>query len=174
MALTPRQEEYLKSLPRNVARASVKIFEWNEHSLEVARLVIESIKAADRQLNVYLRGSVPLKIAGQKDIDLTSVDSATKFQIHISRLKSVLGKPEKINSSSVVWHFRRSGYEVSFYIVDSAQSDQLLRQDRIHHLLLNNPSLLEDYQRLKISMDGQPYHSYQKAKFEFFTHLLSK
>ena len=100
--LSDRQKEYIKSLPKETAEKPVMIFPWDERGLEIAQSVINDIHSVEPTLEVFLRGSLPLRIAGQKDIDITSLDVSSNFEIHKLNLEKVLGIPNKINDSSIV------------------------------------------------------------------------
>jgi len=121
--LTTRQKEYINNLSTEVASKPVVIYPWEENGLDVAESVIKDIHSIEPNLEVFLMGSTPLKIAGQKDIDMTSVDSASKFEFHKEKPGRIFGKPSVENESSIVWHFIKNGYEIGFYIVDSIKSD---------------------------------------------------
>src|SRR3989344_4596754 len=172
--LSDRQKEYIKNLPKETAEKPVMIFPWDKKGLEIAQSVIDNIHSAEPDLEVFLRGSLPLKIAGQKDIDLTSIDSVSSFELHKLKLEEVLGTQSKINDNSLVWHFVKEGYEVSFYIVDPEKSAQLQRQTRMDDLFKNNPTLLAQYEQLKLSLNNKPYRFYLESKYEFFNKILAK
>lgn len=170
--LTNRQREYINNLPKEIADKPVEIFHWEEKSLDIAQAIIDSIKSVEPELKVFLRGSTPLKISGQRDIDLTCNDSILSFDAHKEKLEPVLGKASKQNDSSVVWHFLKDGYEISFYMVDPTKSDQLERQTRMDNLFKNNPQLLTEYENLKVSLKGVTYQVYLEKKYEFFNRIL--
>ena len=172
--LSDRQKEYIKNLSKETAEKPVIIFPWDKKGLEIAQSVIDNIHSVEPDLEVFLRGSLPLKIAGQKDIDLISVDTISSFESHKLKLEKVSGKPNKINGSSIVWHFIKEDYEVGFYIVDPEKSDQLQRQTRMDDLLKNNPTLLTQYEQLKLSLNNKPYRFYLEKKYEFFNKILAK
>ncbi|MBP6943096.1 MAG: hypothetical protein KBB55_03585 [Candidatus Buchananbacteria bacterium] len=169
--LTDREREYINNLPQEIAEKPVEIFQWEAKSLDIAQSVIDSVKFVDPGLTVFLRGSVPLKISGQKDIDLTCNDSVSSFDAHKAKLEPVFGKASKQNDSSVVWHFLQDGYEISFYIVDPEKSDQLARQTKLDSLFKSQPHLLKEYEDLKVSLAGVPYKVYLEDKFEFFNRI---
>lgn len=170
--LTSRQKDYINNLPKEIAEKPVEIFPWENRGLDIAKSVIDSIKSSDSKLKVFLRGSVPLKIAGQRDIDLTCNDLASTFENHIEKLKKVLGVPSKQNDSSIVWHFFKDGYEISFYVVDPTKSDQLDRQTKMYSLFKNNHVLLSEYEKLKLSLNGVSYKTYTEEKYIFFNQIL--
>lgn len=172
--LSDRQKEYIKNLPKEVAEKPVTIFPYEERGLEIAQVVINDIHSVEPNLEVFLVGSLPLKIAGRRDIDITSNDSVSNFGIYKTKFKKVLGMPSKINDSSVVWHFNKEGYEVSFYIVDAEKSDQLQRQMQTNNLFKNNSTLLTQYEKLKLSLNDKPYRFYLEKKYEFFNEILAK
>lgn len=172
--LSDRQKEYIKNLPNEIAEKPVIIFPWEERGLEIAQAVIDDIHSVEPTLEVFLMGSLPLKIAGQRDIDITSNDFASNFEIHKMKFKKVLGMPSKINDSSIVWHFTRVNYEVSFYIIDPEKSDQLQRQKQMNDLFKKSPTLLAKYEQLKLSLNNSSYKFYLEKKYEFFNKVLAK
>lgn len=172
--LSDRQKEYIKNLPKETAEKPVIIFPYEKRGLEIAQTVINDIHSVEPNLKAFLMGSLPLKIAGQRDIDITSNDSVSNFEIYKTKFKKELGMPSKINDSSIVWHFSKGGYEISFYIVDPEKSDQLQRQMQMNNLFENNPALLTQYEKLKLSLNGRPYRFYLEKKYEFFNEVLAK
>ena len=169
--LTDRQKDYLKKMPIEIAKKPVEIFTWNQRSLEIAADLTDKVKKADCNLEVFLVGSTPLKIAGEKDIDLTSSVSSSDFQKQTIKLEKIFGKPNKINESSVVWHIVVDNYNVGFYLVDPEKSDQLKRQLYMDNLFRKNLYLLKNYEQLKISLHGFSHLEYTKRKFEFFNKI---
>jgi GrpB-like predicted nucleotidyltransferase (UPF0157 family) len=172
--LSDRQKEYIKNLPKEIADKTVSIFPYEERGLEIAKTVIDDIYSIEPNLEVFLVGSLPLKIAGQRDIDITSNNSVSNFEIYKTKFENILGIPNKINDSSIVWHFNKGDYEISFYIVDPTKSDQLQRQVQLNNWFKSNPRLLIEYEKLKLSLNGRPYKFYLERKCEFFNEILAK
>lgn len=172
--LTKRQITYLANLPKEIGDKAVKIFPWDKHGIEVAQRVINDIKSVESTLEVFLRGSVPLKIAGQKDIDLTCCVLVSQIPYYQDKFNKFFNKNGKLNEDSVVWHFIIDGYEVGFYIIDPTKSDQMRRQNCMHNLFMNSPKLLLEYEQLKLSLNNVPYKHYLEKKFEFFNRLIGE
>src|SRR4051812_32692749 len=77
--LTPNQERYLSKIPDD---QKVKVLPWNFHGFDIAKEVIGEIKSALPNNEVVFIGSLPLKIAGQKDIDLSVISPSKDFRLH--------------------------------------------------------------------------------------------
>ena len=169
--LTPRQIKYLENIPKELADKPVQILSWKEQGLTTASVIIAEANIAAPDTTFHLVGSVPLRIAGLRDIDIVCAITQSSFTEYREKLSKIFGKPNKQNASSIVWHFERDGYEVSLYITDPELSDQLERQVREYELLKKNPKLLRTYERLKLALNGQPYRLYQEKKREFFNTL---
>lgn len=75
--LTEGQTKYLAKVPDD-QKMVVKPF--NPKGLEVANQIIAEIKAVEPDLEAICVGSVPLKIAGQEDIDINVVWRASVFK----------------------------------------------------------------------------------------------
>lgn len=166
--LTPNQEKYLLNFSDN---EMMTIVPWEPRGLNIAQTVINEINSATPGLEVIFIGSLPLRIAGQRDIDLSILSPAQDFPIHQAKLEKKIGKPNVIDQTSIGWHFRREDYGVSVYLTDPITS-QVQEQIDVFNLLKNDPSLLKEYEQIKLESADKPYKEYQRRKYEFFNRVL--
>ena len=166
--LTPNQERYLSKISDD---QKMVVLPWDPHGLDIAQNVIDDIKSILPNNEVLFIGSLPLKIAGQKDIDLSVLSPASDFPLHQPKLEEKFGKPDKLGVTSIGWHFQREGWDVGIYLTDPISS-QVQEQIDIFNLLKNNPDLLKEYEQIKIDAKDQPYKEYQRRKYEFYNRLL--
>ncbi len=166
--LTPNQEKFLSFVPENT---SVSVYPWNSAGLEIAKQLISEIHSLLPNYEVVLIGSLPLKIAGQKDIDLCVLSPVNHFSKCQPKLEEKIGKPYKFAATSIGWHFKRQGWEVEIYLTDPVSSDVKEQMD-VFKLLQENPQFLTEYEKIKLENANKPYKEYQKKKYEFYNRIL--
>lgn len=170
--LLERQHNYIRDLPEEIAEKPVAIYPWEERGLLIANSIVADIKNADPSLEVFLGGSLPLKIAGQRDVDIVGVCPEAEFDFHRARLATIFGHPQKEDQASVVWHFIKDDYVIGVYLTNPIASDQFKRQSEMFDLFKKRPDLLKQYEDLKLASDGIPYKIYQQRKYEFFNAII--
>ena len=167
--LTERQIKYLAKVPDD-QKMVVKPF--NPKGLDVAERIIADIKAIEPGLEVMLLGSLPLKILGQEDIDISVFCIKSEQPQHIDNFKKLLGEPTRIGQNSTGWDFKKEGFNVSVWLTDpTAQTTK--DQVKIFNLLKENPELLREYENIKENAKNLTYKEYQKRKYEFYNRVLA-
>lgn len=166
--LTPNQQKYLSSVPENT---SVSVYPWDATGLEIAKELISEIGSVLPNNEVMFIGSLPLKIAGQKDIDLSVLSPADDFPRCQPKLEKKFGKPDKVGATSIGWRFDRQGWEVEIYLTDPLSSE-LKEQLDVFNTLKANSGLLKEYEKIKLDNANKPYKEYQKKKYEFYNQIL--
>lgn len=166
--LTKGQANYLAKVPDD-QKMVVKPF--NPRGLEIANQVIAEIKEIEPELEVILLGSLPLKILGQEDIDISAFCIKSEQSKHIDNFKKLFGEPNRGGINSVGWDFQREGFSVSVWLTDPTV-ETTKQQVAIFNLLKNNPELLEEYAKIKEEAQYLPYKEYQKRKYVFFNRIL--
>ncbi len=112
-------------------------------------------------------GATALGIAGQNDIDIYIVSKPSKFGEYLPALKRLFGKPKSTHKTFIEWSFTKEGFKVEVYLTEPPK-----RHVKIYKILKSNKKLLKEYEKLKLSFDGKSYRDYQKAKYEFYNHIL--
>src|ERR1044072_5283826 len=102
--LTEGQINYLSKVP-NDQKMIVKPF--NPKGLEIVNQIIAEIKAIEPDLEVICIGSLPLKIAGQEDIDVNAYCIKDEQEKHIPSFKKLYGEPSRVGKNSIGWAFTR-------------------------------------------------------------------
>jgi hypothetical protein len=166
--LTPNQERYLSKIPDD---QKMVVLPWDPHGLEIAQGVIDELKSILPDNEVIFIGSLPLKISGQKDIDLSVLSPSADFPLHQPKLEEKFGKPDKLGVTSIGWHFEREGWEVGIYLTDPVTS-QVQEQIDVFNMLKNNPELLKEYEQIKLDAKDLTYKQYQIKKYEFYNRIL--
>jgi len=166
--LTPEEEKYLKTLSKTKI---VNIFVYDEKIKEIVKDIASKIDKFMPELEVKFLGASALEISGQKDIDLYILCPKDKFPEYLQKMMRVFDLPEFMSKESIKWSFKKSGYDIELYLTDP-DTPQMQRQIKVYEILKNNPELLKEYENLKQSFDGKSYHSYQKAKYEFYDKIL--
>lgn len=167
--LTEGQIDYLAKIPDN-QKMVVKPF--NPKGLDIANQIITDIKAVDPDLEVICLGSLPLKIAGQEDIDINAFCPREEQPKHVNNFKELFGEPTRQGTNSIGWSFQREGFSVDVWLTDP-MAKTTKEQVKIFNLLKNNPELLKEYEQIKLSAKDLTYKIYQTKKYEFFNKVLS-
>jgi hypothetical protein len=166
--LTEGQINYLSKVPDD-QRMVVKPF--NPKGLEVVNHIISEIKAVEPDLEVICIGSLPLKIAGQEDIDINAFCVKAEQEKHIPNFKKLYGEPSRVGKNSIGWAFTREGYSVDVWLTDpTVETTQ--QQLKIFNILKNDPELLKEYEQIKLTAKDLPYKQYQIKKYEFYNRIL--
>lgn len=85
--LTQGQIKYLDSIPKT---QTVVIKPWSPKGLEIANKIIGDIHRIEPNLKIMLLGSLPLKIVGQEDIDISVFCMKSEQSEHIENLENYL------------------------------------------------------------------------------------
>ncbi|MFH1188982.1 MAG: GrpB family protein [bacterium] len=168
LPLTAGQIKYLASIPDD---KTIVIKPWNPRGLETANQIITEIKGLEPTLEILLVGSLPLKIAGQEDIDINAFCSKSEQPKHIDNFKKLFGEPTRIGKNSISWDFQKNGFSVSVWLTDPT-ADTTKAQITVFHLLKNNPCLLKEYEEIKNKTKSLSYKEYQRKKYEFYNRIL--
>ena len=105
--LTEGQIKYLATIPDD-QKMVVKPF--NPKGLEIADQVIVDIKAIEPRLETMLLGSLPLKVLGQEDIDISVFCLKPEQPKHIDNFKKLFGEPTRYGNNSIAWGFQKDGF----------------------------------------------------------------
>ena len=138
--LTEGQIKYLATIP-NDKKMTIKPF--NPKGLDIANQIIESIKSVEPDLEVVLMGSLPLKILGQEDIDISVFCIQSEQLKHVDHFKRLFGKPKQQGKNSIGWEFEKEGFNVEVWLTDPT-SETMVGQIKVFNLLRNNPDLLKE------------------------------
>ena len=165
--LTTEQENYLQTLPDD----PITVSPWDPNTHKIAGELIAQIKNHFPELEVLYTGASALGIAGKNDIDISVLDKIENFDSHLPKFIEILGQPLKIGRKNIRWEFKKDGYDIDIYLTDK-DSPQIKEQKKTFELLRDNPSILEEYRKLKENAHGLKRHEYQKRKYEFYNRIL--
>src|SRR3989344_6005336 len=154
--LTEGQIKYLATIPDN-QKMVVKPF--NPKGLEIVDEIIAEIKAIEPDLEVVCLGSLPLKIAGQEDIDISAFCIREEQSKHLDNFKKLFGEPTRNGTNSIGWDFQREGFSVSVWLTDPTV-ETTKRQVQVFNLLKNDPNLLKEYEEIKLASKDLSYKQY--------------
>lgn len=166
--LTEGQANYLATIPDD---KKMVVKPWNSKGLEIADQVIAEIKAAEPYLEIMLLGSLPLKILGQEDIDISVFCIKSEQLKHLDNFKKLFGEPNRTSTNSTGWDFERDGFFVSVWLTDPT-TETTKAQVEVFNLLKNNHELLKEYARIKEEAKDLSYKEYQRRKYEFYNRIL--
>jgi len=166
--LTEKQVKYIATIPES---RKAKITPFDSKSLLVAQEMVEKIKFVVPDLEVNLFGSLALRIAGEKDVDISIYCESAKYYQYFDSLVKIFGKPNRELEHAIKWQFMEKEHNYDINLIDPG-ADFAKRNARAFDILKNNPALLHEYEELKWQFHGKSYRQYQTAKFEFFNKLL--
>ena len=166
--LTEGEANYLAKIPDD---QKMVVKPWNPKGLEIADQVIAEIKAVEPDLEIMLLGSLPLKILGQEDIDISVFCIKSEQPKHLDNFKKLFEEPTKQSKNTIGWGFQRDGFLVEIWLTDPT-TETTKAQVEVFNLLKNNPDLLKEYARIKEEAKDLPYKEYQRRKYEFYHKIL--
>jgi len=166
--LTENQKKYLKTIP---ADKIIKIVPFDPKTRDIVKSIRQKINNdAGIKLGVNFMGASALGISGQGDIELYIFCPEKDFYIYLPKLEHIFG-PKVQGINIIKWQFKVDGHEIEMYLTDSAiQSTQ--EQIKTFEMLKNNSKLLEEYEAIKVSADGQSFRKYMTKKYDFFNKIL--
>ena len=166
--LTEGEKKYLATVPDD---KKVVVKPWNPKGLEIAEKIIAEIKSIEPNLEIVLLGSVPLKIAGQEDIDISAFCIKSEQLNHLDSFLKLYGEPTRQGTNSTGWDFEREGFSVSVWLTDPTV-ETTKAQIQVFNILKNNPELLREYEKIKEDAKDLTYKEYQTRKYEFYNRIL--
>ena len=166
--LTEGQIKYLATVPED---KKMVVKPWDPKGLDIANQIIMDIKSVEPDLEVILLGSLPLKIAGQEDIDISALCVKSEQPKHLNNFKKLFGEPGRYGENSTGWDFERDGFSVSVWLTDPT-ADTTKAQIQVFNLLRDNPDLLKEYEKIKLEAKDLSYKEYQVRKYEFYNRIL--
>src|SRR3989338_303407 len=138
--LTEGQIKYLATIPDD-QKMVVKPF--NPKGLDVANRIISDIKAVEPDLEVVCLGSLPLKIAGQEDIDINAFCIKEEQPKHLDNFIKLFGEPTRKGTNSIGWGFQKDGFSVDVWLTDPT-TETTKAQVKVFNMLKDNPELLKE------------------------------
>lgn len=168
--LTKEEKDFLKKTPTD---KKVKIYPFDKRSIKVTEEIIHSIKDIFPDLEVKHMGASALGISGQKDLDIYAFARSADFSKFLPGFAELFGEALHKHETFIEWKFNRDGFDVELYLT-SPDSETMKRQMAVFEILKNNNQLLKEYEKLKTSMNGEPFREYQKKKYEFYHKILQR
>lgn len=171
--LTTKQKEWLAHLS-NTDKIVVKPYDPNSQSLfeEVKKKVLECL---GESYEVLHRGASYLKISGQNEIDIYVPVSSNQFDETIRKMKDSFGEPKSLYPQ-VRAKFRMRDFpekDIDVFVVNKSDS-RWIELETFTQYLLDNPSVLEKYRKLKEDGNGLSVKKYYTQKIEFLNNVLEK
>jgi len=167
--LTEGQRRYLESIPDEKRTVIVPC---SQELALAAQHLIEEIRAVAPGLPILFLGAAALGIPGQVDIDVYVLSPPADWANRATKLERVLG-PAIRQGTSIRWEGTRDGYRVDLYLSDPA-APSFQEQVTIFEILRQNPTLRDEYARLKQEARGRSFREYQRRKYEFYNRVLGR
>ncbi len=166
--LTQNQINYLATIPDD---KKVVVKPFNPKGLDIADKIVADIKSVEPDLEVVHMGSLPLRISGQEDIDISVFCLTSEQPNHLDNFKKLLGEPLQYWKTSIVWGFLKDGFNVDIWLTDPTV-ENTKAQIKVFNLLKNNADLLKEYEKIKEVAKDLTYKEYQIKKYEFYNRIL--
>jgi GrpB-like predicted nucleotidyltransferase (UPF0157 family) len=161
------QEKYLSTLPDG---KMIEVKPFDPKVQEVAKEIIDILKAKLPELNVHWGGASALGIAGQNDIDINILSIPEEYEKYLPLIEQIFGKPVR-KGSSIKWEFIQDGFDVELYLTDK-NSPSLQDQLKVFEILSENNDLKKEYEQIKLPYGRIDLKEYMRKKYEFFNKLL--
>ena len=91
---------------------------FNPKGLEVADQIIAEIHGVEPDLEIMLLGSLPLRISGQEDIDLSVWCIKSEQPKYLGSFVKLFGELTKKGENTIRWDFHRDGFSVGLWLTD--------------------------------------------------------
>lgn len=168
--LSDDEENYIVKIPSDKI---VNIYPFDNRITETVDEIISSIINIYPDLEIKHMGASALEISGQNDIDIYAFSDPKDFNKYMSGLINLFGKPLHTHDTFVEWKFTKNRFDIEFYLT-SKGSETMKKQIKVFEILSNDKNLLQEYQKLKESMNGKSFREYQRKKYEFYHKILNR
>ncbi len=172
--LTKWQQDYLDILKPEKAGRIVSIQPYNPLSSTIAERTVGEVRARLPEADVRCMGSNMLGIAGENDADVFVLIQTNEKDSYIEALNTILldrSDKEKSQTHLHKWHWFEQGVEVNVYLTNKDEK-WFQEQVRTCEKLSEDPELVKEYERLKLSCNGKTWKEYKIAKYEFYNKIL--
>ena len=166
--LKPDEIDYLNKVPKD---KKVKIYPFSSKSTEVAKEIINIIHNTYPDLEIKHVGASALKISGQNDLDIYIFSNPKNFDKYLPGIIEIFGEPLHRHETFCEWKLQKEEFNIELYLT-AKDSPTMQKQIKVFETLRDNPDLLEEYEKLKKSMNGKSFKEYQEKKYEFYHKIL--
>lgn len=108
-------KKYLQSIPPT---KKVVCKPFDAHALGVATQIIAQIQKIVPGLEVKLMGSLPLKIYGQQDIDISIFCKKELQALYLPKIELLYGVHSSSTNSAYQWQILVAGFETEIWLAD--------------------------------------------------------
>ena len=144
---------------------------------EDSRLVIEKIEKEIHNIYpnipIHFIGSIPLEISGRKDVDLFIECPASEFNKYVSGINLIFGKYIRSRKKYIEWKTNYHDWEINALLIDPAEK-KFKYQMLTFVVLKSNAALRQQYELLKVSLNGAPLLRYEETKRRFFAKVIKE
>jgi GrpB-like predicted nucleotidyltransferase (UPF0157 family) len=167
-SLDEKQKKYLETISDS---EMVVIRPWDPKTELVAKKLMDDMRSAVPDLEVFHTGAAALKISGKNDLDFSILGVPKDFDNYLPALVKVLGEPQKRGKENVRWEITRDGFPVDVHLTNK-DSLGWKEHRKVFELLRDGPQLLEEYRILKEQSAGVSLREYQRRKYEFYNKIV--
>lgn len=166
--ITSDDKDYLSKIPMDKI---VRILPYNPKVKMVFNEINTPINGIYPKLEVKHMGASALEISGQNDVDIFAFSNPLDFDKYLPGLTKLFGEPLHRHETFIEWKFKKEDLDVEFYLT-AKDSETMKKQITSFEILKNNKDLVNEYEKLKWSLNGKPFREYQEKKYEFYHKIL--
>lgn len=169
MLTHPLEYMYVFQIP---ATDTFNMKPFDANAYVVGNRLMRIIRQKNPDLNLFLVGSVGLKIDGQNDIDILIECPYTLFSKKIPELTQLFGVPKSIKKSFVKWEISYQNYKVEMFMSD--KTNRAFRGYKNIFTVLGKKDVLLQYLKLKYESRGLTLRDFERKRILFLQYHLKK
>lgn len=150
----------------------VNIMPYQDKDLQILNSFLKKLQKNIAPFPPQAIGSTPLKIAGQRDLDILIPINRTSYHVAIDQLSQCYGMPTHQTPTMTQWKLNYSGLLVDLDLI-VIESQRYQEQSYRSELLATNNLAKRIYETWKIRQHGSTKRQYSLAKI-LFLHNLKK
>ena len=144
---------------------------YNPKLKKIAFDLVDKIHTFEPNLKINIIGSTAFEIDGQYDIDLIAESKTSNFDRYLPSLIKIFGKRYKRRRHFIEWLMNTDGCAVELCLMDPA-SHKFKKRMLIYNLIKDNKKLIEEYKKLKLSLNGCSLKTYEQERQKFFLKIV--
>ncbi|MDO8341187.1 MAG: GrpB family protein [Candidatus Woesebacteria bacterium] len=167
--LTKDEKDFLEKIPTN---KKVYIYLFDPQIIKIVKNLIQLINNSSPDLEIKHMGASALGISGQNDIDIYAFSNPKNFNKYLPQLIKLFGEPLHKHETFIEWKFKKDKFDIEFYLTYK-NSETMKKQIKVFEILKNNKDILNEYEKLKESMNGKSFKEYQEKKYNFYHKIIN-
>jgi GrpB-like predicted nucleotidyltransferase (UPF0157 family) len=170
--LSTKQQEWVDHLSND---GKIKIVPYDPSCEEKYESIKEEVQKEIGEKNPVLHmGASDMGISGQDEIDIYVPVSPGKFNEIVSKIEKLFGSPEShYELERARFSTEIEGKHIDVFVINK-ESYGWISNVKFHTYVKSKPVALEEYRKLKESMNGLGTRDYYREKIEFINKIIEK